>query len=65
MSHEGRTFDRAQLLALVWGGDCEVGERTVDVNVQRVRKILSMLGYESYIQTVRGFGYRFARPGSV
>jgi two-component system, OmpR family, phosphate regulon response regulator PhoB len=64
MSHQGRTFDRAQLLAQVWRGDCEVGERTVDVNVRRVRKILSELGYESYIQTVRGFGYRFARPGA-
>ena len=65
MAHEGRTFDRAELLAQVWGGDYEVGERTVDVNVQRVRKILSELGYESYIQTVRGFGYRFARPGAM
>ena len=64
MSHQGRTFDRAQLLAQVWGGDCEVGERTVDVNVQRLRKVLSELGYESYIQTVRRFGYRFARPGA-
>jgi two-component system phosphate regulon response regulator PhoB len=64
MSHQGRTFARSQLLAQVWRGDGEVGERTVDVNVQRVRKILSELGYESYIQTVRGFGYRFARPGA-
>jgi len=30
--------------------------------VQRLRKILSESGYESYIQTVRGFGYRFAPP---
>ena len=42
--------------------DTEVDERTVDVNVQRLRKILSERGYESYIQTVRGFGYRFAPP---
>lgn len=62
MSHPGRTFNRTQLLAQVWGGDCEVDERTVDVNVQRLRKILSGPGYEAYIQTVRGFGYRFASP---
>ena len=62
MSHQGRTFNRAQLLAQVWGGDSEVDERTVDVNVQRLRKILSEPGYGAYIQTVRGFGYRFARP---
>ncbi len=62
MRNPGRTFNRAQLLTLVWGGDTEVDERTVDVNVQRLRKILAPTGYESYIQTVRGFGYRFAAP---
>ena len=62
MSHPGRTFNRTQLLAQVWGDDSEVDERTVDVNVQRLRKILAEPGYEAYIQTVRGFGYRFATP---
>jgi two-component system phosphate regulon response regulator PhoB len=65
MSHRGRTFNRTQLLAQVWGGDSEVDERTVDVNVQRLRKILTEPGYEAYIQTVRGFGYRFAAPATV
>jgi two-component system phosphate regulon response regulator PhoB len=64
MSHPGRTFNRTQLLARVWGGDREVDERTVDVNMKRLRKILTEPGYESYLQTVRGFGYRFAAPGS-
>jgi two-component system, OmpR family, phosphate regulon response regulator PhoB len=62
MSHPGRTFNRTQLLAQVWGGDSDVDERTVDVSVQRLRKILTEPGYEPYIQTVRGFGYRFAAP---
>jgi len=65
MSHPGRAFNRSQLLAQVWGGDNEVDERTVDVNVQRLRKILTDPGYEAYIQTVRGFGYRFAPPNSA
>jgi two-component system, OmpR family, phosphate regulon response regulator PhoB len=65
MSHRGRTFNRTQLLAQVWGDDSEVDERTVDVNVQRLRKILTEPGYEAYIQTVRGFGYRFAAPTAV
>src|SRR5882672_9733021 len=65
MSHPGRTFNRAQLLAQVWGDDSEVDERTVDVNVQRLRRILTEPGYEAYIQTVRGFGYRFATPAAV
>ena len=42
----------------MWGDDTDVDERTVDVNVQRLRKILSASGYEAYLQTVRG--YRFA-----
>ena len=62
MSHPGRTFNRNQLLTQVWGGESDIDERTVDVNVQRLRKILAGPGYEAYIQTVRGFGYRFAAP---
>jgi two-component system, OmpR family, phosphate regulon response regulator PhoB len=59
MSNPGRTFNRTQLLAQVWAGDNDIDERTVDVNVQRLRKILARPGYETCIQTVRGFGYRF------
>ena len=62
MSNPGRTFNRGQLLTQVWGGDTAVDERTVDVNVQRLRKILSDSGYEAYVQTIRGFGYRFSAP---
>ena len=62
MSNLGRTFNRTQLLAHVWGDDAEVDERTVDVNVQRLRRILSESGHDAYVQTVRGFGYRFAPP---
>jgi two-component system phosphate regulon response regulator PhoB len=62
MSNLGRTFNRNQLLTQVWGDDSDVDERTVDVNMQRLRRALSEAGYEAYIQTVRGFGYRFAAP---
>jgi two-component system phosphate regulon response regulator PhoB len=64
MAHPNRTFNRTQLLTRVWGGETEVDERTVDVNVQRLRKILSDSGHEAYVQTVRGFGYRFAAPAA-
>jgi two-component system phosphate regulon response regulator PhoB len=59
MSNPGRTFNRNQLLVQVWGDDRVVDERTVDVNVQRLRKILAESGFEGCIQTLRGFGYRF------
>jgi two-component system, OmpR family, phosphate regulon response regulator PhoB len=65
MSHAGQSFNRTQLLAQVWGEDCAVVERTVDVNIQRLRKILNEPGYGTYIQTIRGFGYRFAIPAKM
>lgn len=60
MSHSGQTFNRTQLLRRVWGSDREVDERTVDVNVRRLRKLLGAGGCEAYIETVQGFGYRFS-----
>jgi two-component system phosphate regulon response regulator PhoB len=62
MSHPGRTFNRAQLSVQIWGFDADIDERTVDVNVQRLRKLLNDSGCKSYLQTVRGFGYRFSAP---
>jgi two-component system phosphate regulon response regulator PhoB len=59
MAHPGKTYDRNQLLTQIWGGESDVDERTIDVNVQRLRKILTEQGYEARIQTVRGIGYRF------
>jgi len=65
MAHPGRTFNRHQLLSQVWGDDNAVDERTVDVNVQRLRKILATRDYGDYVQTVRGFGYRFQSPSGA
>jgi two-component system, OmpR family, phosphate regulon response regulator PhoB len=59
MSNPGRTFNRRQLLSHVWGDDTDVEERTVDVNVQRLRRILGEPGYGGYLRTVRGLGYCF------
>jgi two-component system phosphate regulon response regulator PhoB len=47
----------------VWGGNVYVEERTVDVHIRRLRKALEECGYDRFIQTVRGTGYRFStRP---
>lgn len=64
MMHPGRTFSRTQLLAHVWADDNHIDPRTVDVNVQRLRKILAAPGLGGRIQTVRGFGYRFVSSGA-
>ena len=63
MTHPDRVYSRGQLLDRVWGGNVYVEERTVDVHIRRLRKALEDHGYDRYIQTVRGAGYRFSsRP---
>lgn len=61
MTHPERVFDRAQLLDRVWGRNIYIEERTVDVHIRRLRKVLSESGYDRYIQTVHGSGYRFSQ----
>ncbi|MFZ0485358.1 MAG: phosphate regulon transcriptional regulator PhoB [Arenicellales bacterium] len=61
MSHPERVFDRAQLLDRVWGRNIYIEERTVDVHIRRLRKVLSASGFDRYIQTVHGSGYRFSQ----
>ena len=57
LSHRGQVFSRQKLLDLVWPDDVIVTERTVDVNITRLRKKLG--GYASCILTRQGFGYFF------
>ena len=60
MSHPERVFERSHLLDAVWGDEVYVEERTVDVHVRRLRKILEPTAHHDLIQTVRGVGYRFS-----
>lgn len=59
LTHQERAYTRSQLLDQVWGGNVYVEERTVDVHIRRLRKALGER-YESFVQTVRGTGYRFS-----
>lgn len=63
MTHPDRVYGRAQLLDRVWGANVYVEERTVDVHVRRLRKALAAESADTYIQTVRGAGYRFSTRG--
>ncbi len=63
LRHPDRAFDRAQLLDRVWGRSVYIEERTVDVHILRLRKLLQPSGREGVIQTVRGVGYRFSPQG--
>lgn len=56
----GQVLSREQLLEKVWGFDHLGGSRLVDACVQRLRaKIEKEPSNPRYVQTVRGFGYRF------
>ena len=53
----GWAFSRSQIVDAVKGEDYPVTERSVDVQVVGLRKKLGAMG--TYIETVRGVGYRF------
>lgn len=60
MHHPERVYSRSQILDRVWGGDVYVEERTVDVHIRRLRKVLAVHKQEHLVQTIRGSGYRFS-----
>jgi len=60
MSHPDRVYSRARLLDNVWGTNVYIEERTIDVHIRRLRKALEPSGYDRFVQTVRGAGYRFS-----
>ena len=54
-SRPGKVFNRDQILAVVWGNDTIVGERTIDVHIRKLREKLG----DAYIRTIKGVGYTF------
>ena len=60
MSHPERAYTRTQLLDQVWGGNVYIEDRTIDVHIRRLRKLLQPYDCATLIQTVRGTGYRFS-----
>ncbi len=58
--NEGKVFSRDQILDAVWGVNTYLGDRTVDVHILRLRKILKRHSIDKMVITVRGAGYRFS-----
>lgn len=56
-AHRGKILTRQILLDRVWGYSYEGYERTVDTHIRRLRAKLGEMA--TYIETHRGFGYRF------
>ncbi len=57
MSNPGKVYSRDQLLSEVWPNDTIVLDRTVDVNITRIRKKIGRYGKS--IKSRFGFGYTF------
>jgi len=55
VSRPGKVYNRDQILAIVWGNETIVGERTIDVHIRKLREKLG----DHYIRTIKGVGYTF------
>jgi two-component system phosphate regulon response regulator OmpR len=60
VSYAGRPLSRERLLDLAHGRDAEVTDRSIDVQVLRLRRVIELDPTNPrYLQTVRGVGYVF------
>ncbi len=57
LSNPGRIFSRDEILDRIWKGETIVLERTIDVNITRIRQKIAPYG--RHIITRSGFGYGF------
>lgn len=55
MRHQGKLLTKAQIISYVWDYDADVLPNTVEANIKNLR---AKLGQDSYIKTIRGFGYK-------
>ena len=62
LTERGTVFSREELLRRVWRNDVIVTDRTVDVNITRLRKKVGR--YAANIATRQGFGYYFEEKPS-
>jgi two-component system alkaline phosphatase synthesis response regulator PhoP len=57
LENQGKVYSREELLSRIWGQDVIVTERTVDVNITRLRTKLGKFG--SCLRNKTGYGYYF------
>ena len=57
LSHKGTIFSREEILSRVWSDEVIVLDRTIDVNITRLRRKISP--YSEHIVTRQGYGYGF------
>lgn len=57
LENTGKVFSREEILRRIWGGDVIVTDRTVDVNITRIRSKIGKYG--SSLKNKTGYGYFF------
>jgi len=64
VERQGEVVSRDQLLDAVWGYHTYPTNRTIDNFILKLRKVFEDDPKDpTYIETIRGVGYRFSRPG--
>jgi len=56
--NKGRVLTREQIIDRIWGYDSDVTDNALDALVKLVRKKIDLKGKPSFIQNVRGIGYK-------
>jgi DNA-binding response OmpR family regulator len=63
MRNPGQVLTRTQIAEHIWNFDAYAGSNVVDVYIGYLRKKIDPDPAKSFIQTVRGVGYRFSAEG--
>ena len=50
-------YSRRQIIDYVWGVDKEIAYRTIDVHINRIRKLMDLDDGRQVIRTIRAAGY--------
>ncbi len=61
MRHPNKTYTRDQLITQIWGVSVYIDDRSVDVQIRRLRDKLKNHGCHDLIKSVRGVGYQFSQ----
>lgn len=57
LEQRGKVVTRQSLMTRLWASDAFIGENTLTVNVNRLRKKLEQAGLPDFIRTKKGAGY--------
>lgn len=61
MTHPDRVYSREELITYIWGRNIFIDDRTVDVQIRRLRQALNQYKCGNLLKTIRGSGYLFSR----